>query len=87
MWITSNYLSSNRVGIASLFASTFFVGIWSGWSMDGYGGMDMVDAEEEQGIFKIRCEALILNFPWVFLRFLSAAVFIGIFLEGKIIRA
>ena len=55
--------------------------------MDGGGGLDMVDAEEEQGIFKIRCEALILNFPWVFLRFLGAAVFIGIFLEGKISRA
>ena len=52
--------------------------------MDGGGGLDMVDAEEEQGIGG---EALILNFPWVFLRFLSATVFIGIFLEGKIIRA
>ena len=52
--------------------------------MDGGGGLDMVDAEEEQ---EIGDEALILNFPWVFLRFLSAAVFIGIFLEGKIIRA
>jgi len=55
--------------------------------MDGDGGLDKVDPEEEQGIFKIRCEALILNFPWVFLRFLGAAVFIGIFLEGKISRA
>ena len=42
------------------------MGILSGWSMDGYGGLDMVDAEEEQGILKIRGEALILNFPWSF---------------------
>ena len=59
------------------------MGILSGWSMDGGGGLDMVDPEEEQGIFKIRCEALILNFPWVFLRYLSAAVFIGIFFGGR----
>ena len=49
--------------------------------MDGYGGMDMVDSEEDPGNFENKGEALILNFPWVFL---SAAVFIGIFLEGKI---
>jgi len=42
------------------------VGILSGWSMDGGGGLDMVDAEEDHGILKIRGEALILNFPWSF---------------------
>ena len=47
----------------------------------GGGGLDMVDAEEDPGDFENKGEALILNFPWVFL---SAAVFIGIFLEGKI---
>jgi len=43
-------------------AFDFFVGIFSGWRMDVNGGIDMVDPEEEQGIFKIRGEALILNF-------------------------
>ena len=33
--------------------------------MDGDGGMDMVDAEEDSGNFEDKGEALILNFPWV----------------------
>ena len=63
------------------------MGILSGWSIDGGGGLDMVDAEEEQGILKIRGESPYFELSVVFLRFLSATVFIGKFLEGKIIRA
>ena len=55
--------------------------------MDGDGGMDMVDAEEDPGDFENKRRSPYFELSVVFLRFLSAAVFIGIFLEGKIIRA
>ena len=42
------------------------MGILSGWRMDVDGGIGMVDPGEELGMFEIRGEALILNFPWSF---------------------
>jgi len=52
--------------------------------MDGGGGLDMVDAEEEPGDFENKRRSPYFELSVVFLRFLSAAVFIGIFLEGKL---
>ena len=55
--------------------------------MEGVGGEDRVDPEEDPGDFENKSRSPYFELSVVFLRFLSAAVFIGIFLEGKIIRA
>ena len=40
--------------VCSVFCFDFFVGILSGWRMEGVGGEDRVDPGEDLGMFEIR---------------------------------
>ena len=64
-------------------AFDFFVGILSGWSLDGDGGVGLVDPGEELGIIEIRGESPLFQiYPALYVDF-GDAVFTGMFLEGK----